>query len=289
MANPTGVTRPSVAGISPRTESDDDHTRLRIAMNLLTDDPRQPSGAHWCWTRIVPEMADRLLPGEELHLMLSPSARRYFPDHGHGIHHITYPWSNEHRVLRTASEHVYSPIRLPLSHIDLLSTAIAPLVNPTRTLVIHMKTMHAFSAPESLSIGARAYRRLNYQRSVRRADAIVVNSNSLRAEVDRYLEVDPQRSASFTKRSTMTSLNPGAGMPLGRTSPRLGSHDRSCCSSHPSGAIRTAMGSCMRGGWRGTSSRAANSSSLEPSGTNSTPPSCTSWWTSSASRAMSSS
>jgi glycosyltransferase involved in cell wall biosynthesis len=210
MASPTGVTRSAVAGSSPRSESGDDHTRLRIAMNLLTDDPRQPSGAHWCWTRIVPEMANRLLPGEELHLMLSPSARRYFPDHGHGIHHITYPWSNEHRVLRTASEHVYSPIRLPLGHIDLLSTAIAPLVNPTRTLVIHMKTMHAFSAPESLSIGARAYRRLNYQRSVRRADAIVVNSNSLRAEVDRYLEVDPQKVSVIYEAVDHDIFKPGS-------------------------------------------------------------------------------
>jgi glycosyltransferase involved in cell wall biosynthesis len=162
-------------------------------MNLLTDDPRQPSGAHWCWTRIVPEMADRLLPGEELHLMLSPSARHYFPEPGGAVHHITYPWSNDHRVLRTASEHVFSPIRLPLSRIDLLSTAIAPLVNPTRSLVIHMKTMHAFTAPGSLTRGARAYRRLNYQRSVRLADVIIVNSNSLRAEIDHYLDVDPEK------------------------------------------------------------------------------------------------
>jgi glycosyltransferase involved in cell wall biosynthesis len=175
------------------TEKGGDRSRLRIAMNLLTDDPRQPSGAHWCWTRIVPEMADRLEPGEELHLMLSPSARRYFPDPGDGIHHITYPWSNDHRILRTASEHVVSPVRLPLSRIDLLSTAIAPLVNPTRSLVIHMKTMHAFTAPESLTMGARTYRRLNYQRSVRRADAIIVNSNSLRDEINRYLEVDPKK------------------------------------------------------------------------------------------------
>ncbi len=175
------------------TETAAGQTRLRIALNLLTEDPRQPSGAHWCWTRIVPEMADRLLPGEELHLMLSPSMQRYFPDCGESVRHITFPWSNEHRVLRTASEHLITPWRLPQHHIDLLSTAIAPLVSPTRSLVIHMKTMHAFTVPESLSIGPRTYRRLNYQRSVRRADAVVVNSNSLRAEIDQYLEVDPRK------------------------------------------------------------------------------------------------
>ena len=57
-------------------------TRLRMALNLLTDDPSQPSGAHWCWTWIVPAMANRLLPGEELHLMLSPSARTISPTTG---------------------------------------------------------------------------------------------------------------------------------------------------------------------------------------------------------------
>ena len=210
MATPAGTTRSPVTGTPPPSESGDDRTRLRIAMNLLTDDPRQPSGAHWCWTRIVPEMANRLLPGEELHLMLSPSARRYFPDSGDAVRHITYPWSNEHRVLRTASEHLFSPVRLPLRHIDLLSTAIAPLVNPTRSLVIHMKTMHAFTAPESLTIGARTYRRLNYQRSVRLADAIIVNSNSLRTEIDRYLEVDPQKVSLIYEAVDHDIFKPGS-------------------------------------------------------------------------------
>jgi glycosyltransferase involved in cell wall biosynthesis len=210
MATPVKTSKRPSAAVGPGSGNDADPTRLRIAMNLLTDDPRQPSGAHWCWTRIVPEMADRLLPGEELHLMLSPSARRYFPDPGGAVHHITYPWANDHRVLRTASEHLFSPIRLPLSRIDLLSTAIAPVVPSTRSLVIHMKTMHAFTAPGSLTIGARAYRRLNYQRSVRIADAIVVNSNSLRAEVNRYLEVDAEKVSLVYEAVDHDTFKPGS-------------------------------------------------------------------------------
>jgi len=142
---------------------------------------------------MIPEMADRLLPGEQLHLMLSPSSGRLHPEYQGAVRRITYPWSNEHRVLRTASEHLYSPFRLPLSGIDVLNTSIAPLVNPRSALVIHMKTMHAFTAPDSLTVGARAYRRLNYQRTVRAADAIIINSNSLRTEIERYLEVDPEK------------------------------------------------------------------------------------------------
>ena len=189
----TRAMTPATAGLSPPSEFAGDRTRLRVAINLLTEDPRNPSGAHWFWTRMVPEMADRLLPGEELHLMLSPSARRVHPDYGNAVRYILFPWSNEHRVLRTASEHLFAPLRLPLSHIDVFNTGIAPLMNPSWSLVTHMKTMHAFTAPGSLTMGARAYRRLNYQRSARLAEAVIINSNSLRSEIDRYLEVDPQK------------------------------------------------------------------------------------------------
>ena len=142
---------------------------------------------------MVPEIADRLLPGEELHLVISPTARRVHPDYGEAVRYIAFPWSNEHRVLRTASEHLFAPFRLPLSHIDVFNTGLAPLMNPSWSLVTHMKSMHAFTAPASLSMGARPYRRLNYQRSARLAEAIIINSNSLRSEIDRYLEVDPQK------------------------------------------------------------------------------------------------
>ena len=36
---------------------------MRVAINLLTDDPANPSGAHWFWTRVIPEMAKRLTDG----------------------------------------------------------------------------------------------------------------------------------------------------------------------------------------------------------------------------------
>jgi glycosyltransferase involved in cell wall biosynthesis len=193
MAVRAGTARsPKSDPVSP-SAGPDARPRLRMALNLLTDDPTQPSGAHWCWTRIVPEMANRLLPGEELHLMLSPSARHYFPDDGDGVRCLSFPWSNEHRILRTASEHLITPFRLPPRHIDLLSTAIAPVIKSTRSLVIHMKTMHAFTVPETLGVGPRTYRRLNYQRSVKLADAVIVNSNSLRAEIDHHLQVDPRK------------------------------------------------------------------------------------------------
>ena len=166
---------------------------MRVAINLLTDDPRNPSGAHWFWTRMIPEMASRLGSDEDLYLLVSPASRDQFQGYGPKVRYITYPWSNERRTLRTLAEHLYSPIRLPLSRIDVFNTFMAPVVNPTWSLVIHFKTMHAFTSPESVSFPARLYRTLNYPRSAKLADTIIVNSESLRAEVNRYMDVDPSK------------------------------------------------------------------------------------------------
>ena len=166
---------------------------MRVAINLLTDDPNNPSGAYWFWTRVIPEMAKRLEFDEELHLLVSPKSRHLHQGYGPGVFYITYPWSNERRTPRTLSEHLYSPLRLPLSHIDVFNTLMAPAINPSWSLVIHMKTIHAFTDPGSLTPLARAYRRMNYPRSARLADSIIINSEYLRSEIGRYLTVDSRK------------------------------------------------------------------------------------------------
>ena len=166
---------------------------MRVAINLLTEDPEHPSGAHWFWTRVIPEMARRLETGEELHLLVSPKSRHLYEGYGPGVSYITYPWSNERRTPRTLSEHLYSPFRLPLSRIDVLNTLMAPVVNLSWSLVIHMKTMHAFTTPEAIPPLTRAYRKFSSPRSARDADAIIINSESLRAEIGQYLQVDDRK------------------------------------------------------------------------------------------------
>ena len=166
---------------------------MRVAINLLTDHPDHPSGAHYCWTRVVPEMVKRLESGEELHLLVSPKSRHLHQGYGPDVSYITYPWSNERRSLRTLSEHLYSPLRLPLSRIDVFVTLIAPVIKIPRSLVIHMRTMHAFSAAESIAPLTRAYRQMSYPRSTRVADAIILNSQSIRSEIEQYLDVDESK------------------------------------------------------------------------------------------------
>jgi glycosyltransferase involved in cell wall biosynthesis len=174
---------------SPRRHSDD----MRVAINLLTDDPANPSGAHWFWTRVIPEMAKRLTGGEEFHLLVSPQSRPLHEGYGPNVHYLMFPWSNERRTLRTLSEHVLTPLRLPRAGIDVFSTLMAPLISPAPSLVVHFKTLHAYTAPEAIRLPVRLYRRMNYPRTARLADAIIINSESLRQEVQRYLQVDPAK------------------------------------------------------------------------------------------------
>src|SRR5260370_26304687 len=84
--------------------------RMRVAINLLPEDPQHPSGAHWFWTRMIPEMAKRLETGEELHLLVSPKSRHLYQGYGPGVFYITYPWSNERRTPRTLIEHLSPPV-----------------------------------------------------------------------------------------------------------------------------------------------------------------------------------
>ena len=166
---------------------------LRVAVNLLTDDPGNPSGAHWFWTRVIPEIAVRMRDDEELRLLVSPRLRSMHSGYPGRVSHLMFPWSNEHTRLRTLSEQVYAPVRLPLDGVDVFSTLIAPAVKPAPAVVAHFKTMHAFTTPEAIRPMVRWYRQKGYPHTAKAADAIIINSESLRTEIDRYLDVDPAK------------------------------------------------------------------------------------------------
>ena len=172
----------------PRTPSD----RMRVGINLLTDDPNNPSGAHWFWTRVIPEMATMLTADEELVLLTSPKSRPLHDSYRGNIRHFTLPWSNEKRSLRTLSEHSLVPFKLRKAGITQFNTLMAPLIGSV-PVVAHIKTLHAYTAPASISPPARLYRRLSYPRTARVADIVILNSESLRREVQRYLDIDPAK------------------------------------------------------------------------------------------------
>lgn len=189
--------------------SDPSSGPMRVAINLLTDDPAHPSGAHWFWTRVIPEMALRLEYGEELHLMVSPRSRRAHQGYGPGVHYMSFPWSNERQRLRVLSEQLLAPPRLRAAKIDVFNTLIAPLARPAAGVVAHFKTMHAFTAPDAISPLVRAYRRTSYPHTAKVADAIIINSESLRTEVLTYLDVDPAKLRLVPEAVDHTTFRPG--------------------------------------------------------------------------------
>jgi glycosyltransferase involved in cell wall biosynthesis len=182
---------------------------MRVAINLLTDDPAHPSGAHWFWTRVIPEMAARLEEGEELHLMVSPRSRAAHQGYGPGVRYLGFPWSNERQRLRVLSEQVYAPPRLRASRIDVLNTLIAPLVRPAPAVVAHFKTMHAFTAPSAIPALVRAYRRTTYPHTAKVASAIIINSESLRQEVLTHLDIDPRKLRMIPEAVDHSTFRPG--------------------------------------------------------------------------------
>ncbi len=100
-------------------------------------------------------------------------------------------------------------MRLPRSGIDVFNTLIAPMVKPAPGLVAHFKTLHAFTSPAALNPLVRLYRRTGYPHTAKVADAIVINSESLRQEVETYLDVDPAKLRLIPEAVDHTVFRPG--------------------------------------------------------------------------------
>lgn len=165
---------------------------MRVAINLLTENPYEPTGSVQFWSHLIPEMDRRLAEDERLLLLVSPACRADYQGYGPNVGYVKFPWSNERPILRTLCEQLWTPLSLPGLKVDILDTGIAPLFNPW-ALVLHMKTMHAYTTPDQIPFLSRRFRRLSYPRSARMARAIIVNSNSLRDEIVRHLHVDSSK------------------------------------------------------------------------------------------------
>ena len=110
------------------------------------------------------------------------------------VSYITFPWSNEHPRLRTLSEQLYAPVRLPLDGDRRVQHADRP-DRPARARPWSRTSRPCTRSPtpEAMRPLVRLYRRMSYPHTAKVADAIIINSESLRAEVERYLDVDPAK------------------------------------------------------------------------------------------------
>ena len=247
---------------------------MRVAINLLTENPQHPSGAHWFWTRVIPEIAKRLEHGRGTPPGREPHVAAPVPGYGPDVKYITFPWSNERRNARTASEHLYSPVRLPLSRIDVFNTLMAPLVNPTCSVVMHLKTMHAFTTPGAIGPAARLYRQTAVPAlgEGRRRDHHQLRELALGGEP--LPGRRPGQAEADQRGRRPRPVHAGRRRPGPQPSrAATASRSRSSCSSRRCGRTRTATGCSGRGRWPAMSSPAGSSRSSGPGGTRSTWPS----------------
>ncbi len=158
---------------------------MRVAINLLTDDPANPSGAHWFWTRVIPEMAKS---ADRRRGVPPPGEPEVAPAHeGYGRASTTSrsrgPTSGS-RCGRSASTFTRrSGCRR--AKIDVFNTLMAPIVKPAPSLVVPLQDharLHR-AGGDRAGRAALSADELPAHRA-RLADAIIINSESLRQEVE---------------------------------------------------------------------------------------------------------
>ena len=147
-------------------------------------------------------------------------------------------------MLRTLGEHAFTPVRLPLGKIDVLNTLLAPVVRPAPSLVAHFKTLHAYTSPQSLRRWSAGTERTRHPPRLRMADAVIINSESLRSEVQRYLDVDPAKLRLIPEAVDHELFHPGDAEEARPPSSAGGTASlvRSSYSSPRCGRTRTARG-----------------------------------------------
>ena len=90
---------------------------------------------------------------------------------------------------------------------------------------------------------------MSYPHSARIAEAIIINSESLRSEVEKYLEVDPRKLRLVYEAVDHDLFKPGDAAAARARIASYGSQSHSCCSSPRCGLIRTVMDCCGPGRW----------------------------------------
>ena len=163
---------------------------MKVAINILTENPHRPTGALGYYQNLVPSLAG-IAPDDEFYLLVSPGIQRYFPYGSPNVRNVVLPFSNERQKFRVLSEHLMVPGIMMRNGIDVLNTGnIAPFYVP-RVLVATIKTMHAFTTPADLPASVRIYRRVVGRLTARRANVVIANSVANKKDIVSYFKVEP--------------------------------------------------------------------------------------------------
>ncbi|MEX0787201.1 MAG: glycosyltransferase family 1 protein [Anaerolineales bacterium] len=165
---------------------------MKVALNILGEDPGQPTGALQYYQHLAAALAE-LAPQDTFYLLLSKRLADHFLWADPNLQPVIFPYSNEARVGRVLTEHLVVPRTLSRLGVDVLNSGnVAPAFVPC-ALVATVKTMHAFVTPGSLTWSTRAYRRVLGGRSVRRAEVVIANSRSNAEDIVRFFRIPNEK------------------------------------------------------------------------------------------------
>lgn len=165
---------------------------MRFAIDVSSENPFRPSGATGYYVSVAREIA-KIADSDEIFLVRGRNQEATFRGVSSSTQSIVLPYSNEKPLLRVAGQQFLMPALLRKNGIDLLNTGNVGPVFPGTPMVATVKTMHAFTAPESLPASKRFFRKYIGGRTASQARLIISNSESNNADLVRYFSIDPAR------------------------------------------------------------------------------------------------
>ena len=169
---------------------------MRIAFNTLHEDPRAPSNAVRFIANMVTALADAAPENEYVLYVGAEGAAMYDEVTAPAVSRCVLPHSNERRLRRMLDEQTLLPSRLKRDGIDALHCVggVVPFRSSVPSL-LSVITMHHKIVPKEIGFTRCAYRTVMFDLAVRKAHVVIVNSESNKADIMRYLPVDEAKIA----------------------------------------------------------------------------------------------
>jgi len=177
---------------------------MRIGLDTLIENPRQPSSAIHYLQQVIPAMA-AAGPEHEFFVFVSRANRDRFAFEAPNVRFVRCAASNENIPMRVLSQQLQYPLlarRLRLDVIHALNQV--PLLAPCAT-VVKICTLHHHHLSGENGIVApglgrpipnrlrQAYRRVMHDASARRATLVMANSEATQRDIERLMRVPASR------------------------------------------------------------------------------------------------
>ena len=196
---------------------------MRIGFNTLHEDPRAPSNAVRFIANMVTALADAAPENEYVLYVGEAGAAMYDEVTAPMVSRRVLPHSNERRLRRMLDEQTLLPTRLRDDGVDAFHCVggVVPFRGAVPSL-LSVITMHHKVVPREIGLRRAAYRTVMFDLAVRKADVVIVNSQSNKADVMRYLPVAEEKIAHIPDALDEVFLLPADGEQSRRVLAELG-------------------------------------------------------------------